>query len=171
MFLFKTLNMVFCFVLLVSEVIDIFSSALSQNLSCKTVFQSELKMVYNISSCQKYDYYIQHGIDLKHVSPLDDSWLENILEKVPCHLRSQSPSQKELVKEIKEDYLFNVKKAIGIYSTHAKIFGSFAIHKNVARYQWLKYIFLFVIAVNYTFRDTRESCEDKVEDLPPQRLE
>ncbi|XP_060945031.1 dynein axonemal heavy chain 7 [Limanda limanda] len=85
----------------------------------------------------KYDYYVQHGIDLKHVSPLDESWLENILEKIPCHLRSQSPSQKELVREIKEDYLFNVKKAI----------------------------------VNYTFRDTRESCEDKVKDLPPQRLE
>ncbi|XP_019945265.2 dynein axonemal heavy chain 7 isoform X2 [Paralichthys olivaceus] len=85
----------------------------------------------------KFDYYIQHGIDLKHVSPLEDFWLENILEKIPCHLKIQIQSQKELVNEIKEDYLFNVKKAI----------------------------------VKYTFRDPRESCEGKVKDLSPQRLE
>lgn len=66
-------------------------------------------------SRQKYDYYIENGIDLENVSPLEDSWLEEILQMVPCHLKSQITPLKLLVDEIQEDYLFTVKTAICIY--------------------------------------------------------
>ncbi|XP_035507000.1 dynein axonemal heavy chain 7 isoform X2 [Scophthalmus maximus] len=85
----------------------------------------------------KYDYYIENGIDLENVSPLEDSWLEEILQMVPCHLKSQITPLKLLVDEIQEDYLFTVKTAI-----------------------W-----------RYTFRNPRASLKDKVQDLPPHRLE
>ncbi|XP_026231920.1 dynein heavy chain 7, axonemal isoform X2 [Anabas testudineus] len=85
----------------------------------------------------RYNYYIQNGIDLENVSPLEDLWLENILTTVPYHLQSLSTTLELLVDEIKEDYLLSVKAAI----------------------------------LKYTFRESRESDEDKVKDLPPHRLE
>lgn len=78
-------------------------------------------MVYNILSCQRYNYYIQKGIDLENVSPLEDFWLESILKMVPCHLKSLNTPLELLVDEIKEDYLLSVKTAIGIYITHPRI--------------------------------------------------
>lgn len=69
-------------------------------------------MVYNILSCQRYNYYIQKGIDLESVAPLEDSWLKNIQEMVPYHLRSLSTPLELLVDEIKEDYFLSVKTAI-----------------------------------------------------------
>uniref|UniRef100_A0A3B4YVU2 Dynein axonemal heavy chain 7 n=1 Tax=Seriola lalandi dorsalis TaxID=1841481 RepID=A0A3B4YVU2_SERLL len=59
-----------------------------------------------------YNYYIQKGIDLENVSPLEDSWLENILNMVPCHLKSLYTPLELLVDEIKEDYALSVKTAI-----------------------------------------------------------
>lgn len=73
---------------------------------------SLLKMDCNILSCQRYNYYIQKGIDLENVAPLMDSWLENIQDMVPCHLKSLSTPMELLVDEIKEDYLLSVKTAI-----------------------------------------------------------
>lgn len=69
----------------------------------------------NILSCQRYNYYIQEGIDLENVAPLEDSWLENIQGKLSCELRSLSTPMEPLVDEIKEDYLLCVKTAICIY--------------------------------------------------------
>uniref|UniRef100_A0AAQ5XFX9 EF-hand domain-containing protein n=1 Tax=Amphiprion ocellaris TaxID=80972 RepID=A0AAQ5XFX9_AMPOC len=60
----------------------------------------------------KYDCFIQKGLDIENVVPLQDSWLKNIHEIVPCHLRSLSTSLEQLVDEIKEDYLFSMKTAI-----------------------------------------------------------
>uniref|UniRef100_A0A3Q3KEU7 Dynein axonemal heavy chain 7 n=1 Tax=Monopterus albus TaxID=43700 RepID=A0A3Q3KEU7_MONAL len=68
-----------------------------------------LKMICNTLPCQRYKYYIQKGIDLDHLSPLEDSWLENILEKVPQQLKSLSIPLQLLVDEIKEDYLMALK--------------------------------------------------------------
>ncbi|TDH07133.1 hypothetical protein EPR50_G00120640 [Perca flavescens] len=64
----------------------------------------------------RYNYYIQKGIDLENVAPLMDSWLENIQDMVPCHLKSLSTQMELLVDEIKEDYLLSVKTAILKYT-------------------------------------------------------
>ncbi|XP_031730848.1 dynein heavy chain 7, axonemal isoform X1 [Anarrhichthys ocellatus] len=60
----------------------------------------------------RYNYYIQTGVDLVNVTPMEDSWLENIQDMVPYHLRSLSTSLQLLVDEIKEDYLLGIKTAI-----------------------------------------------------------
>ncbi|KAF3842869.1 hypothetical protein F7725_001718 [Dissostichus mawsoni] len=62
-----------------------------------------------------YDNYIQKGIDLEDVSPLEDSWLESIQEMIPCHLQSLSTPFQLLVDEIREEYLLSVKEAIVKY--------------------------------------------------------
>lgn len=36
---------------------------------------------------QRYYYYIYHGIDTEHVAPMEDSWLENVLNLVPYELK------------------------------------------------------------------------------------
>uniref|UniRef100_A0A665VEB7 Dynein axonemal heavy chain 7 n=1 Tax=Echeneis naucrates TaxID=173247 RepID=A0A665VEB7_ECHNA len=64
----------------------------------------------------RYNYYIENGIDLENVSPLEDSWLESILDLVPCHLKSLNTTLDLLVNEIKEDYLHSVKTAILKYT-------------------------------------------------------
>ncbi|XP_078119357.1 dynein axonemal heavy chain 7 [Sander vitreus] len=64
----------------------------------------------------RYNYYIQKGIDLENVAPLMDSWLENIQDMVPCHLKSLSTPMELLEDEIKEDYLLSVKTAILKYT-------------------------------------------------------
>lgn len=67
-------------------------------------------------SCQRYNYYIENGIDLDHVSPLEESWVESIMKRVSPNLRRHSASLELLVDEIKEDYLHSIKTAICIYS-------------------------------------------------------
>ncbi|XP_041805973.1 dynein heavy chain 7, axonemal [Chelmon rostratus] len=64
----------------------------------------------------RYKDYIQKGIELENVAPLEDSWLENIKEMVPCHLKRLSAPMELLVDEIKEDYLLSIKKAILKYT-------------------------------------------------------
>ncbi|XP_028992896.1 dynein axonemal heavy chain 7 [Betta splendens] len=64
----------------------------------------------------RYNYYIQKGIDLENVYPLDDVWLQNILGKVPYHLRGLSRQLELLLDEIKEEYLFSIKAAILKYT-------------------------------------------------------
>ncbi|XP_047456328.1 dynein axonemal heavy chain 7 isoform X2 [Mugil cephalus] len=63
-----------------------------------------------------YNYYIQRGIELGNVAPLEESSLQNIDEMIPCRLKSRSVPQKLLVNEIKEDYLLSVKAAILKYT-------------------------------------------------------
>ncbi|XP_029968156.1 dynein heavy chain 7, axonemal-like [Salarias fasciatus] len=65
---------------------------------------------------KRFNYYIQTGINLELVSPLADSWLDNMKSLVPCRLKSQSTPLKLLVDEIKEEYLISVKTSILKYT-------------------------------------------------------
>ncbi|KAL7866083.1 hypothetical protein SRHO_G00113300 [Serrasalmus rhombeus] len=60
----------------------------------------------------RYNYYIRHGIDIEDVAPMEDTWLENILDLVPSHLKRQTTTIEALSDEIREDYLFSVQKAM-----------------------------------------------------------
>ncbi|CAK6963682.1 dynein axonemal heavy chain 7 [Scomber scombrus] len=100
-----------------------------QSKNPKTLRETLVKIIYGP--------YIQNGMNLEHVAPLEDSWMKNILEMVPRHLQSLNTTLQLLDDEIKEDYLHSVKTAI----------------------------------LEYTFKDSMESEEDTVEDLPPHRLE
>ena len=36
---------------------------------------------------QRYYYYIHNGIDTEHVAPMEDAWLEHVLDLVPTELK------------------------------------------------------------------------------------
>ncbi|CAL8240697.1 unnamed protein product [Merluccius merluccius] len=60
----------------------------------------------------RYYHYIHCGIDAERVAPMEASWLRNILGLVPVRLKSRVHSVEQLSEEMREDYLFSVKKAI-----------------------------------------------------------
>lgn len=64
-------------------------------------------------SCQRYDRYIQNGIDLTDVAPLPTSWIQNMLDLVPADLRAQV--KEPLMEEIKQEYLCSARTAIGTF--------------------------------------------------------
>ncbi|XP_047226085.1 dynein axonemal heavy chain 7 isoform X2 [Girardinichthys multiradiatus] len=63
-----------------------------------------------------YNYYIQRGIGLVNVAPLQDSCLEKIHELIPSELSHLSWEQNLLDDEIKEEYLHSVRAAILTYT-------------------------------------------------------
>lgn len=61
----------------------------------------------------RYYYYIKHGIDTIHVSPMDVRWLNRIKRLLPVKMTS---AQKSIIDEnfveINEEYIMAVKKAV-----------------------------------------------------------
>ena len=51
-----------------------------------TVFSCESDVTVYVLF-QRYYYYIHHGIDTEHVAPMEDSWLENVLNLVANELK------------------------------------------------------------------------------------
>lgn len=37
----------------------------------------------------RYYYYIHHGIDTVHVAPMEESWLNHIISKIPIKLKAK----------------------------------------------------------------------------------
>jgi dynein heavy chain len=60
----------------------------------------------------RYYYYIHHGIDTVHVAPLDHSWLNNIWAQIPQKVQTYNKLRKQLIEEVKEEFVLSVKKAI-----------------------------------------------------------
>ncbi|XP_049583590.1 dynein axonemal heavy chain 7 [Syngnathus scovelli] len=65
---------------------------------------------------KKYYHYIQNGINLHNLTPLQDSWVKNITGKVPGHLKNQKETLNVLLDEVREDYLLSIKTAILKYT-------------------------------------------------------
>uniref|UniRef100_A0A8B9LFK1 Dynein axonemal heavy chain 7 n=1 Tax=Astyanax mexicanus TaxID=7994 RepID=A0A8B9LFK1_ASTMX len=75
-----------------------------------------MRTQFALCSLQKYNHYIQHGIDTEQVANMEDSWLANILDLVPTHLRSLTRPIEVFSEEMGEDYLLSVKKSIVNYA-------------------------------------------------------
>ncbi|XP_054237169.1 dynein axonemal heavy chain 7 [Indicator indicator] len=60
----------------------------------------------------KYYHYICHGIDTANMVPMGESWLDHILALIPQHLKELVESTRQLIEEVREDYLTTLRKAI-----------------------------------------------------------
>ena len=60
-----------------------------------------------------------NGIDTDNVPGINNSWINNIVNQLPKDLVVAHPHLMEsLIMELREDYVLNVKKAIGRPSCH-----------------------------------------------------
>ncbi|KNC27087.1 hypothetical protein FF38_00904 [Lucilia cuprina] len=60
----------------------------------------------------RYYYYIKHGIDTIHVSPMSKKVLNRIKSQIPAVLNKWATALNENIVEIKSDYVFAMKKAV-----------------------------------------------------------
>ncbi|XP_073827136.1 dynein heavy chain at 36C [Musca autumnalis] len=60
----------------------------------------------------RYYYYIKHGIDTIHVSPMSKKVLNRIKSQIPPVLNKWETALTENINEIKSDYIFSMKKAV-----------------------------------------------------------
>ncbi|KZC14323.1 Dynein heavy chain 7, axonemal, partial [Dufourea novaeangliae] len=101
--------------------------------SCHRMNESELKMECREDESDgfitdkdkdilRYYYYITHGIDDVYVGSMDLNLLGNILRMVPVRWQKKfKESVSCLVKEVKEEYVFNVKKSVVEFVVATKI--------------------------------------------------
>lgn len=71
-------------------------------------------------SHQQFKEFIEKGLDLMSVAPLERSSLKNILQMVPTHLKKLSALLEQLLREINDEYLLSVKRASGAFSIQMK---------------------------------------------------
>ena len=60
----------------------------------------------------RYYYYIHNGIDTRYVASINQRWFKRIMTMVPRRLLRNQKEIKKIHEEIKDDYLFAVKKSI-----------------------------------------------------------
>ncbi|EGD75848.1 dynein heavy chain 7 [Salpingoeca rosetta] len=67
----------------------------------------------------RYYYYINNGIDTEHVTPMEDSWLNNIKALLDASLKQRCAGLVDsLAEEIRDDYVLGVKKSIVDFVLH-----------------------------------------------------
>ncbi|KAI5736725.1 hypothetical protein M8J76_006447 [Diaphorina citri] len=66
----------------------------------------------------KYYYYIKFGIDTEHIAPVDEKWINNILDKIPDKLKKRSDELNMLLNEVKDEYMSSIKKAVVDFAIH-----------------------------------------------------
>ena len=60
----------------------------------------------------RYYYYIHNGINTRYVASINQKWFKRIMAMVPKKLQKNQREISKIHDEIKEDYLFAVKKSI-----------------------------------------------------------
>lgn len=83
-----------------------------------------LKVCSIIVSHQQFKEFIEKGLDLMSVAPLERSSLKSILQMVPTHLKKLSAPLEQLLREINDEYLLSVKRASGVSSIKIKVWHS-----------------------------------------------
>lgn len=60
------------------------------------------EVIPNDEECNliRYYYYIHQGVDIGNIAPLEKSWMEAILSRVPGRMRCQKETMRGLIKEI-----------------------------------------------------------------------
>lgn len=76
-----------------------------------------------IVSHQQFKEFIEKGLDLISMAPLERSSLKNILQMVPTHLKKLSTPLEQLLREINDQYFLAVKRASGASAINIKVFG------------------------------------------------
>lgn len=70
-------------------------------------------IVENNDDILRYYYYLTQGIDDTYVGPMDVDLLKNILKRIPTKWKDKfKESVNCLIKEVKEEYILNVKKSV-----------------------------------------------------------
>lgn len=60
-----------------------------------------------------YNFYIHNGIDTEHIAPMEEAWLDHMLQLLaPALKRGTQATVDQLCDETREDYMMSVKKAI-----------------------------------------------------------
>lgn len=75
-----------------------------------------LKDRFHIVFHQQFKEFVEKGLNLMSVAPLERSSLKNILQMVPTHLKKLQAPLERLLREINDDYLLSVKRASGVHS-------------------------------------------------------
>lgn len=128
--------------------------------------------VCSFVSHQQFKEFVEKGLDLMSVAPLERSSLKNILQMVPTHLKTLNAPLERLLREVNDEYLLSMKRASGVSSVHIRTCCS---RTDITSINWhcffKKKISSTVISVEYTFGYSKINDEGESRELPPHRLE
>lgn len=71
-------------------------------------------------SHQQFKEFVEKGLDLMSVAPLERSSLKNILQMVPTQLKTLNAPLERLLREVNDEYLLSMKRASGVSSVHIR---------------------------------------------------